>query len=135
TTESVEFEWIADADPHLGPVLEMIVNGKYYWVPFARVRRLEFEPPSDLRDMVWTPVFVTWANGGESPGFIPTRYPATIAHGDDAAKLARTTRWLEEPSGSVGVGQRLFATDVDEYSILDLRTVTIGAAEVEAGDE
>ena len=31
------FEWIADADSRLGPVLEAIINGRYYWVPFARL--------------------------------------------------------------------------------------------------
>ena len=29
------FEWIADADTRLGPVLEAVINGRYYWVPFS----------------------------------------------------------------------------------------------------
>ena len=33
------FEWIADGDTRLGPVLEAIVNGRYYWIPFDRIRR------------------------------------------------------------------------------------------------
>src|SRR5262245_56002893 len=28
------FQWIADADSRLGPVLEAVINGRYYWVPF-----------------------------------------------------------------------------------------------------
>ena len=55
-------EWIADADLRLGPLLEMIVNGRYYWVPFQRIRTLKFEPPEDLRDLVWQPTQVTWAS-------------------------------------------------------------------------
>ena len=39
--EDSAFEWIADADDRLGPVLEAIVNGRYYWVPFERVRRIQ----------------------------------------------------------------------------------------------
>ena len=31
------FEWVADADSRLGPVMEAIINGRYYWVPFARL--------------------------------------------------------------------------------------------------
>ena len=47
------FEWIADADSRLGPVLEAMVNGRYYWVPFSRLSRVSIEAPIDLRDRVW----------------------------------------------------------------------------------
>src|SRR3954467_1851512 len=36
-THARPFEWMADADSRLGPVLEAIINGRYYWLPFARV--------------------------------------------------------------------------------------------------
>ena len=39
TIDGQPFEWIADADSRLGPVLEAIINGRYYWVPFARLTR------------------------------------------------------------------------------------------------
>ena len=29
------FEWVADADMRLGPMLEIIVNGRYFWMPFT----------------------------------------------------------------------------------------------------
>ena len=45
------FEWIADADSRLGPVLEACVNGRYYWVPFSRLSRVAFDAPVDLRDL------------------------------------------------------------------------------------
>ena len=60
------FAWIADADPRLGPVLEVFVNGNYMWVPFARVHAMQFDPPADLRDQVWMPARFTWSNGGEA---------------------------------------------------------------------
>ena len=46
------FEWIADADERLGPILEVILEGKYYWVPFCRVRQVFIQPVTDLRDLV-----------------------------------------------------------------------------------
>src|SRR6185295_18740730 len=49
------FAWIADADSRLGPVLEAVINGRYYWVPFARLLKVQLEKPEDLRDMVWMP--------------------------------------------------------------------------------
>src|SRR5687768_969618 len=29
------FTWIADADSRIGPVLEAVINARYYWVPFS----------------------------------------------------------------------------------------------------
>ena len=34
------FAWIADADSRLGPVLEAVINGRYYWVPFSRLTKI-----------------------------------------------------------------------------------------------
>ncbi|HEX3636318.1 MAG TPA: type VI secretion system accessory protein TagJ, partial [Paraburkholderia sp.] len=41
------FAWLADADNRFGPTLETVVNGRYYWIPFSRIKRIEIEPPSD----------------------------------------------------------------------------------------
>jgi hypothetical protein len=37
------FAWIADADTRLGPILEAIINGKYYWIPFQRIQGIQIE--------------------------------------------------------------------------------------------
>ncbi len=29
--------------------------GKYYWVPFCRIQKIETEKPIDMRDLVWLP--------------------------------------------------------------------------------
>ncbi len=120
------FEWIADADSRLGPMLEAIIDGKYYWVPFFRIRSIRIEPPQDLRDMVWTTAQFIWANGGQNPGFIPTRYPGTDSLGDSGLRLARRTEW-EEKAGEtyVGFGQRMLATDVAETPLLEVRSIEI----------
>jgi type VI secretion system protein ImpE len=93
TLNGEPFDWIADADSRLGPVLEAMVNGAYYWIPFQRVARLHLEPPADLRDLVWLPAQFTWANGGEALGFIPARYSGSEVAGDSALLLARRTEW------------------------------------------
>ena len=129
------FEWIADADSRLGPVVEAVVNGKYYWIPFNRIRTIALDEPEDLRDFVWTPAHFTWANGGESVALIPTRYPGSHEHANPAVKLARFTDWEEKDSDTFfGMGQRLLATDGGEYSLLDVRTIELNSPE-EAGDE
>ena len=124
TADTQEFEWIADADMRLGPLLELVMNGNYYWVPFSTIQKLSFEAPIDLRDCVWTPVQITWANGGEVVGFIPTRYPGAT-NGSDEIKLAKITEWTDLGSETfAGHGQRLFATNAGDLALMDLREVT-----------
>lgn len=123
------FDWIADADMRLGPVLEVIVNGRYFWLPFDQVQALSMEEPTDLRDAVWTAATLTLVSGGEVPALIPTRYPDTHRQGDDAAKLARATEWVDQGEGTyVGIGQRLLATSEGDLPLWDLRALTLKPA-------
>ncbi len=125
------FAWIADADQRLGPVLEVVVEGRYCWVPFNRVQRIVVEAPSDLRDLVWTPVQFLWSNGGEASGHIPTRYPESEHATSDAVRLARQTEWTElSPDFSIGLGQRVLSTDVQEYPLLECRMIELETAVV-----
>lgn len=123
------FDWIADADSRLGPVLEVILNGAYYWVPFSRVRRIVVEPPADVRDLVWLPAQLTWSNDGEAMGLIPARYPGSERSAEDSIRLARRTEWRELGGGTfVGLGQRLLATSADELGLLELRELALDSA-------
>jgi type VI secretion system protein ImpE len=125
TLNGTPFEWLADADPRLGPLLEVLLNGNYYWVPMQRVHEIRVEAPADIRDLVWLPAEFVWANGGEAVGFIPTRYPGSESSTDDAIRLARKTDWVgADADGAVGLGQRLLATEEFELPLLELRSVT-----------
>jgi type VI secretion system protein ImpE len=120
------FEWICDADSRLGPMLETIIDGKYFWVPFERVARVVMEPPSDLRNLIWIPAKFGWTNGGEATGLIPVRYPGSEASEDGGLRLARRTDWLDRGEETFfGLGQRMFATDAGEYSLLEVRTIEL----------
>jgi type VI secretion system protein ImpE len=129
------FEWIADADSRLGPVLEAMINGRYYWVPFARLSRVDIEAPVDLRDTVWMPAHLQFANGGESLALVPTRYPGSERSDDGLIALARRTIWESAgPDAHHGLGQRLIATDAEETPLMDIRAITIDAT-AEGGDD
>ena len=121
------FEWIADADERLGPILEVILEGKYYWVPFCRVRKVFIQPVADLRDLVWAPAQFVWENGGEASGHIPSRYPGTETSQEGALKLARKTKWIDQSGVHTGLGQRVLATDANEYPLLEIRTIECAA--------
>lgn len=123
------FEWICDADSRLGPVLEAIVNGRYCWVPFAALRRVQIEAPTDLRDLVWTPAHLEFPNGGDTIALIPTRYVGSTVLEDERIWMARRTEW--QPLGGeqfAGFGQRLFATEAGEHALLDIREIELSAS-------
>ncbi len=125
------FEWLADADSRLGPLMEAYIEGKYFWVPVARVQKIELEKPSDLRDLVWLPVRFTWTNGGAVPAHVPVRYPGTETCADAALKLARRTDWREPAPGTwLGYGQRMLATDASEHPLLGTTLIEINPAPI-----
>jgi len=128
TLNGEAFEWIADADGRLGPTLEAVINGRYYWLPWNRLSQVVMEAPADLRDARCMPANFQFSNGGETVGFIPTRYPDTeLALGDGCA-LARRTEWRERSDGVlVGLGQRILSTNASEIGLMDVRTVVLDA--------
>ena len=129
TLDGQPFEWIADADMRLGPVLEGVVNGRYYWIPFARLAQVTIEPPADLRDRVWMPAQLLFSNGGEVVAFVPTRYAGTDLS-DPQLALARRTAWTEpEPGLFVGQGQRMLSTDQGEHALMDVRSIVLQGAQ------
>lgn len=126
TLNGERFEWIADGDDRLGPVLEAVVEGKLYWIPFHRIRAFGIAEPADLRDKVWAPAHFTWANGGEAVGFVPTRYIGSEDHDNPAVRLATRTEWVEAtPDCWHGLGQRMLSTDTGECAILDVRELVL----------
>jgi type VI secretion system protein ImpE len=129
TMDGKQFEWIADADSRLGPMIEAIFEGKYYWIPFCHIRKIEIEKPSDLRDLVWLPAQITWTNGGAVCVHLPVRYPGTEQSSDSALRLSRKTDWEEKPGETfLGLGQRILATNEQEYPLLECRIIEMAPA-------
>lgn len=127
------FEWLADADMRLGPVLEAVINGRYYWVPFSRLSKVDIDPPTDLRDAVWMAAHLQFSNGGESVALIPTRYAGTDLS-KNALALARQTEWEEgSPGFFVGRGQRLLTTDAGDVGLMDVRAISFNDGPAEGG--
>ena len=107
-----------------GPVLEAIVNGRYFWLPFSQISSITFDPPTDLRDAVWTAANIRLANEGSVVAFIPTRYPMSGQTGTAGEKLSRATSWADVGADTfVGTGQRLLSTDQGDVALLDARLI------------
>jgi type VI secretion system protein ImpE len=125
--DGAPFEWIADADTRLGPVVEAMISGRYFWVPMENIRQIKVEPPTDLRDLVWLPVHFVWSNEGDAVGLIPTRYPGSEESHDNLIRMARKTEWAAPAEGaSHGLGQRMFSTEETDYPLLDIRQIDLG---------
>lgn len=126
TINGAAFEWIADADSRLGPILEVLLNGAYYWIPFERIHRIVIEEPADARDLVWAPAQFTWSNGGEAMGLLPVRYSGSETSADSAIRLSRKTEWRELGTDQyAGLGQRVLTSDAEELGLLQIREIVL----------
>lgn len=130
TVNGTRFEWFADADTRFGPVLEVVMNGVYRWLPMTEIAALEVEPPQDLRDVVWTVALLTINEGGQWPILIYSRYPGSEASTEAEIALARRTEWRSLGGDhAAGLGQRLFAYGDEDMPVLDLRNLSFDRAE------
>ncbi len=126
TLNGEPFDWIADADSRLGPVLEAVINGRYCWVPFGALTRVVVEPPEDLRDLVWAPAQLGFTNGGEAVALIPTRYADSAHSTDSGLQMARKTEWQSLGSEHFsGLGQRILTTSGPELGLLEVREILL----------
>lgn len=131
TIDGEAFSWIADADMRLGPVCEAVINGKYYFVPYSALAKIDIEPPEDMRDLVWMPAHFVFTNGGEAVGVIPTRYPGSEQDPDPLIRLARKTDWVEVSNGIFhGLGQRVLTTNVSEKPLMNIREIAFSPTAV-----
>ncbi|HEX7501553.1 MAG TPA: type VI secretion system accessory protein TagJ [Polyangia bacterium] len=139
--DGAAFEWIADADSRLGPVLEAMVNGRYYWVPFTHLAEVRIEPPADLRDIVWLPAQLRFLNGGEVIAMLPMRYPGSERSDDEQVVMARKTEWRPDGAGAdadqrwFGLGQRVLTTDQGDHDLLGVRSIQFAAEQKSAATE
>lgn len=129
TDTGVEFDWIADADPRLGPTTEVIIAGRYGLMPFSALEKLTINEPQDLRDTIWMPAQFGIAGGGEVAGFIPVRYPGSEQSEDAAIVRGVSTDWVVEGETEYPIGHRLLAfSDGTEVPLQHLREIEFSAS-------
>ncbi len=115
-----------DCDDILAPVLELMLIRDYIWLPLEQVRELEVAKPERPRDLIWTPVRVTLADGSQRRAYMPARYPRSEQNADDAIKLGRATDWQSVSDNLVlGAGQREFFVGDESVPMLQLETITL----------
>ncbi|HEY9228552.1 MAG TPA: type VI secretion system accessory protein TagJ [Gemmatimonadaceae bacterium] len=133
TLNGQPFTTISDADPRIGPRLELFAAGQYMWMSFEHLDTVQVEAPKKLRDLLWAPAIVRPAESfkGLEMGevLLPAIAPQTWREADPAIRLGRVTEWRDiEDGGQVPVGQKMLLVDDEEFPILELRELVITTA-------
>ena len=121
------FDGLRNTDNLFGPVLEVLSQGAYFWLPLEQVDSLVLSAPHSPRDLLWAPAHLNVRDGPEGDVFLPALYPGSHEHADDAVKLGRTTDWKGGEAGPVlGAGLRTFLAGDNPITLLEWRELEIG---------
>lgn len=133
TLNGTPFETLEDADPRVGPRLELFAAGAYLWIPFEHIESIEMEAPKRLRDLLWIPALVRTGPAFKEKELgevlLPVLAPFSWRHPDDAVKLGRATEWVELDGVSLPAGQRMFSVDGEDVPLLEIRKIEFTPAE------
>jgi len=133
TLNGKPFLSISDADPRIGPRLEVFAAGDYMWLPFQHIASVEMKPPQRLRDLLWTPAFVKTGPGFDERDLgevlLPSLCPLTWQHPDALVRLGRQTEWCADEQGrEAPYGQKMLLVDGEEVPLLEIRQLEITQA-------
>lgn len=123
TIDGDRFEWLCDADARFGPSLEVVLEQGYAWIAFEHLRSLTFHAPENLRDLLWRHVDIVWRDGTAMQGLVPCRYPGSERASDSALQLGRRTDWTDAEASIRGLGQRMMASEKQDYPLLELKLI------------
>jgi type VI secretion system protein ImpE len=129
------FEGLRDCDDLLAGVLEVMANGRYYWVGLEQVASVAANPPQFPRDLIYFPVRLEI---GEATGevFVPVLYHGSHEHADDQVRLGRMTDWKEPDGGLVlGVGARDYLVGDDVVGVLEWRELVCDGQSAPTAEE
>ncbi len=123
---------VEDADPRIGPRLEVYAAGSYLWLPLAHIASIRMEAPKRVRDLIWIPAIMKTGPkcGGLNLGevMIPALTPFAYRHVDNAVRLGRQTVWEETDGTTAPAGQKLLLVNGEEFPILEVRTLEFPVA-------
>ena len=127
------FRSLQDADPRIGPRLEVFAAGDYLWIPLRDIAVLEMDPPKRLRDLLWAPVRLrtgpNFKNKDLGEVLMPVIAPLSWQHPEDVVKLGRVSEWCADENGEEApFGQKMLLVDGEEHPVLEIRKLEILAA-------
>jgi type VI secretion system protein ImpE len=137
TLNGKPFQSLRDADPDIGPRLEVFAAGAYLWIPFEHIASLEMQPPRRLRDTLWSPASVRTGPSfkGTDLGevLIPAIYPFSWKHPNENVWLGRVTDWAADDEGNeYPSGQKIWLLDDEEVPFLEVRSLEFAQSATQA---
>jgi type VI secretion system protein ImpE len=120
------FEDLRDLDDLTAPFLEVLTStGKYYWIGWERIEKLEFRPPKYLRDLLWRQTEMAIREGPDAVVYVPVLYLGSHRSKDPAVRLGRSTDWSGPAGGPIaGVGQRTLLVGDQDKAILSIGRIS-----------
>ena len=133
TLNGKPFDTMTDADPRIGPRLELFAAGQYSWMPFEHIATIRIEAPKRLRDLLWIPAIVRPNDSfrGLEMGevLLPVIAPQSSQFDDADIRLGRVTEFNRLDDGTeVPVGQKILLVDGEEFPMLELRELEFAVA-------
>jgi type VI secretion system protein ImpE len=131
------FQSLRDADPDIGPRLEVFAAGAYLWIPFEHIASLEMQAPRRLRDTLWSPASILTGPSfkGTDLGevLIPAIYPFSWKHPNEEVWLGRITDWAADEEGNeYPSGQKVLLLDGEEVPFLEVRSLQFAQSATQA---
>jgi type VI secretion system protein ImpE len=115
------FQALRDEDDLFSGVLEVMAQGRYFWVALEQISLLTINPPRFPRDLLYIPAHLELADE-EGEVYLPALYAGSHEHPDDQVKLGRMTDW--KPVGealALACGLHTFLQDDEPISLLQWR--------------
>jgi len=137
TLNGKPFESITDADPAIGPRLEVFAAGAYLWIGFEHIQSIVIPEPKNLRDTLWTPAMVLAGPSfhGTDLGevLLPCIYPFTWKDTNEKLWLGHNTEWcVDDQKREFPIGQKVFLVDGEEVPLLEIRSIEFESSEAAA---
>lgn len=120
--------WL-DTDMRVACILELFLQGSYYWLPLSDIQRIVFKDSEVMTDIIWRRAEIELINGDVTSGFVPARYVMTdSAQLLDDIKYARLTQWQEINGMTIGQGQKVWSNGELDVAMLDIKYVNASSA-------
>jgi type VI secretion system protein ImpE len=98
-------------------------NGRYYWVPFESVARIEFHRPVAPRDLIWRRASLSVHDGPDGEVFVPALYYPSRTAEDEGLRCGRGTDWVDRDGIVCGVGQRVYLVGDVDRGVMELTSL------------
>jgi type VI secretion system protein ImpE len=120
------FSDLRDADDLTSSFFEAFTsNGKYYWLPFERVRRITLFRVESPLDVLWRRCQIEVQDGPNGVVYLPQLYVDSAKAEDELLRVGQSTEWRGADGEPVrGVGHRILWIDNDVRPLVNIDSIT-----------